>query len=80
MSDPAEAQGRRLAELTEEIESSTHDALKLSAERIEVMLALHDLGWNNVQIATAAGLTRARVSTILKPLLEARPRQVVTTG
>lgn len=80
MPDPAEAHGRRLAELTQEIESSTQAASELSAERIEVMLALHDAGWNNVQIAEAAGLTRARVSTILKPLLASRPRATVTTG
>lgn len=71
--DTAEAKARRLAQLTREIKEGAADMDRRSAERLELMVSLHrDDGWNNVQIGEAADLTRARVSTILKPELERR--------
>lgn len=67
-----EAQARRLQEITASMRVMASDQDVLTVEREQLMVALHDSGWSNVQIATAAGLTRARVSSILKPLLDAR--------
>jgi hypothetical protein len=82
--DPAvpetEAKARRLQEITAGMKTMATDQDALTTEREALMVALHDDGWNNVQIATAAGLTRARVSSILKPLLDARGEKVAATG
>lgn len=67
-----EAQARRLQEITQSMRTMAEDQDVLTVEREQLMVSLHDSGWSNVQIATAAGLTRARVSSILKPLLDAR--------
>lgn len=67
MPETAEDKARRVAELTREIEDGAAETDKKSAERLELMRKLRDEdGWNNVQIGNAAGLTRARVSTIFK--------------
>lgn len=67
-----DAQAGRLREITRRMREMAEGQDTLTEEREALMVALHDAGWNNVQIAGAAGLTRARVSTILKPLLERR--------
>ncbi len=77
MPDPApetpEAMAKRLQEVSTQMDVTTSTSNSLSDERIQLMLGLHDAGWNNVQIAGAAGgLTRQRVSMILKPELERR--------
>lgn len=74
MPDPApetpEAMAKRLQEVSTQMEESSTTTTNLGDERIRLMVALHDAGWNNVQIAGAAGgLTRQRVSMILKPEL-----------
>ncbi len=71
---------RRLCEITDRMRQMAGDQDALTEEREALMVRLHDAGWNNVQIAEAAGLTRARVSTILKPLLDARAPAVVNGG
>ena len=75
-----EAQARRLQEITASMRVMASDQDVLTVEREQLMVSLHDSGWSNVQIATAAGLTRARVSSILKPLLDARGQEKATTG
>ncbi len=79
MSD-TEAKARRLQEITARMRSMVDDQDALTREREALVVDLHDAGWNNVQIGTAAGLTRARVSTILKPLLEQRASAKVGVG
>ena len=73
-----EAQARRLQEITKSMRTMASDQDVLTVERERLMVSLHDSGWSNVQIATAAGLTRARVSSILKPLLDARGQEKAT--
>lgn len=73
-----EAKAARLQEVSAQMARGTTEAEKLGAERIALMVELHDAGWSNVLIAAAAGgLTRQRVSMILRPALEQR---VLTRG
>ena len=76
--DTAEQKARRLRELTEELKQEAEVNAAKSAERVRLMQSLaRDDKWNNVQIGDAAGLTRARVSTILK---SAPPEPVSVNG
>ncbi len=70
--ETADQLAARLKAISQEVTDA--DALigRLSDERIDLMLQLHDQGWNNVQIADCIGLTRQRVSTILAEPLKAR--------
>lgn len=60
-----EAKARELRDLSERMKESTAAMLELGDQRTQVMLDLRAQGWNNAQIAAAAGLTRARVSVLL---------------
>lgn len=75
-----EASARRLREITSQMREMAEGQEAMTDERVKLMLELHQSGWNNVQIANAAGLTRARVSSILKPILDAKAAEKVAAG
>lgn len=67
MSTSAEAKARRLRKLTDDLKAEAEANAAKSAERLRIMRSLAEEDkWNNVQIGEAAGLTRARVSSLLK--------------